>query len=113
MFGASFFLALRGVWGAIPGSIKIGALAAVAALLAAWAIHHHGVSQGRQEAAVSAAKAIAQAYKDRSDENTTVDALDRAALCLELGGLPDDCRAGLRGVGADQSPADDGGLPRR
>lgn len=109
----ALLLALRGIWAAIPRGLKIGALAAVAALLALWGSYTLGKHAARQEAAVSAAKAVAKAYKDRSDENTTVDALDRVQLCVALGGRLSDCRAELRRMGEDHSPAGDGGLSRR
>lgn len=44
-----------------------------------------------------------QAYKDRSDENAAVEALDPVALCIDLGGMLDDCRAELRRLGEDQA----------
>ena len=94
----------------IIDAIKIGAGAALGALVAFGPAYLYGKHEGRQQAAVAAVKAVAQAYKDRSDENETVDALDRAALCIELGGLPDEC-AKLRGLAKDHHPTGDGGLP--
>ncbi len=73
----------------------------------------YGKSVGRQGAAVEALEKQVQAYKDRNDENAAVEALDPLALCLELGGVLEDCRAELRRLGEDQPEAVDGGLPRR
>lgn len=87
--------------------------AAVIAIAAVSGVFLYGKSIGRQGAAVEALEATIKAYKDRNDENDAVEALDPFALCIELGGLPDDCRAELRRLGEDQPATVNGGLPRR
>lgn len=84
----------------------------VAALIVGGA-YTYGKAVGRQGAAVEALEKQVQAYKDRNDENAAVEALDPVALCIDLGGVPDDCRAELRRLGKDQPEAINGGLPRR
>ena len=81
--------------GAITGAV-IGGIVAIPIA------YHLGKHDGRQAAAVEAAQAISKAYKDRNDENASVQALDSLSLCIELGGMRDDCEAGVRGVGEDQ-----------
>lgn len=73
----------------------------------------YGKSVGRQGAAVEAMEKQVQAYKDRNDENSAVEALDPVGLCIDLGGVPDECRAELRRLGEDQPATVNGGLPRR
>lgn len=92
--------------------LKIGSGAALGALLAAGPVYLYGKHEGRQQAAVAALEASVKAYKDRNHENAAVEALDPLALCVELGGLPDDCRAELRRLGEDQPSPDNGRLPR-
>ncbi|CAD7036248.1 hypothetical protein RHAB21_02501 [Pseudorhizobium halotolerans] len=94
-----------------PITRALGGLA-VAALVVGGA-YTYGKAIGRQGAAVDALEKQVQAYKDRNDENAAVEALDPVALCIELGGVPDDCRAELRRLGEDQPEAVNGGLPRR
>lgn len=87
--------------------------AAVVAVLAVVGVYQYGKAVGRQGAAVEALEKQVQAYKDRNDENAAVEALDPVALCIDLGGVPDLCRAELRRLGEDQPEAINGGLPRR
>lgn len=91
-------------WIKIAGGVVIGA--ALISLPAYW----RGEAAGKSIAAVNAVKAANKAYKDRSNENTAVDRLDAIGLCIELGGLPDDCRAGLRGMGEDTASSQNGGV---
>lgn len=82
----------------VAGVITGAVLAGIVALPLGYGIGKH---DGRQAAAVEAAQAISQAYKDRNDENASVEALGAYSLCLELGGLSGDC-AKLRRLGEDQ-----------
>lgn len=91
--------------------IKIGAGAALGVLVASGPAYLYGAHNGRQQAAVAALEAVSQAYKDRTDENEAVEALNPGALCVELGGMPDDCAAELRRLAEDHSPTGNGGLP--
>jgi hypothetical protein len=90
--------------------LKIGAGAALGALVASGPLYLYGVHHGRQQAAVEAVAAANQAYKDRNDENADVEALDPVALCVELGGLRGVCAAELRRLGEDTGQAGDGRL---
>lgn len=93
--------------------LKIGAGAALGAAVAAGPLYLYGKAEGRQQAAVDALEASVKAYKERNDENAAVEALDPFGLCVELGGLPDDCRAELRRLGEDQLAPVDGRLSGR
>ncbi len=59
-----------------------------------------GVHDGKQDAALKAAQAVAQAIQNRAGINETIDNLDSVALCVELGGLRDQCEQ-LRGLAED------------
>ncbi|THF54755.1 hypothetical protein [Ollibium composti] len=91
--------------------LKVGAGAALGALVASGPAYLYGAHAGRQQAAVAALEAVTQAYKDRTDENEAVEALNPGALCVELGGMPDDCAAELRRLAEDHGQTHDGGLP--
>ncbi|WP_054311809.1 hypothetical protein [Mesorhizobium sp. 1M-11] len=58
-------------------------------------------------------EATVKALRDRANENAAVEALDPLALCIELGGLPDECTAELQRLGVDLGQTGNGGLPRR
>ncbi|MGB3899415.1 MAG: hypothetical protein WA973_12750 [Mesorhizobium sp.] len=90
--------------------LKLGAGAALGAIIASGPAYLYGAHAGRQQAAVAALESVSKAYKDRTDENEAVEALNPGALCVELGGMPDDCAAELRRLAEDHSQADDGGL---
>lgn len=94
----------------IPDWLKIAAGAALGALVSAGPVYLYGAHEGRQQAAVEAIKLANEALKDRNDENASVEALDAGALCVELGGMPDDCAAELRRLGEDHGAAKDGGV---
>lgn len=84
-----------------PGWLKWAAAGLAGALLVAGGLYTLGKHEGRQQAALAAAKAVSKAYKDRNDENASVEGLTPEQLCYELGGLPDECSK-LRRVGKDQ-----------
>lgn len=90
--------------------IKIGTGAALGALVVFSPAYFYGKHEGRQ-AAVEAVTAAANAFKDRTHENATVEALGPVDLCIELGGLRDDCRAELPRLAENPGAAGDGGLP--
>jgi hypothetical protein len=90
--------------------LKIGTGAALGALVVSGPAYFYGAHNGRQQAAVAALEAVSQAYKDRTDENEAVEALNPGALCVELGGMPDDCAAELRRLAEDHGEAGDGDL---
>ena len=60
-----------------------------------------GQYDGKQDAALEAAQAVAQAIQNRAGINETINDMDSVALCVELGGLPDQCEQ-LRGLAEDQ-----------
>ena len=60
-----------------------------------------GQHDGKQGAALKAAQAVTQAIQNRAGINETIDNLDSAALCIELGGVRDQCEQ-LRGLAKDQ-----------
>lgn len=90
--------------------IKIGAGAALGVLVASGPVYLYGKHEGRRQAAVAALEAVTEAYKDRTNENEAIEALNPGALCVELGGMPDDCAAELRRLAEDHGEAGDGGL---
>lgn len=111
MGGAVLFASM--LWGKIPTGIKFGAIGLVAGVLVVWGSYTVGKHEGRQQATLAATQAVAKAYKDRAHENASVDSLNPYSLCRELGGLSDDCRPLMRGLGEDQSPAADSGVSGR
>lgn len=60
-----------------------------------------GIHEGKQQAALKAAQAVSQAIQNRAGINETINNMDSFALCVELGGLRDQCEQ-LRGVAEDQ-----------
>ncbi|WP_083647312.1 hypothetical protein [Pseudochrobactrum sp. B5] len=60
-----------------------------------------GQNDGKQDAALKAAQAVAQAIQNRAGINETIDNLDSVALCVELGGMSDQCEQ-LRRLAKDQ-----------
>jgi hypothetical protein len=56
---------------------------------------------GRQDAAIDAAKETARAIQKRADIDEETIKLDARGVCLELGGLQSDCEQ-LRGLEADK-----------
>lgn len=111
MGGVVAFLAVMA--GKLPKRLVFAAVGALAGAAAIFGVYAYGRHEGRQQAAVSATRAIAQAYKDRSHENATVDALGPIRLCVALGASLHDCEAKLRGLGEDHGAPTDGGVHRR
>ncbi|MFK4825561.1 hypothetical protein ACI0FM_12315 [Paenochrobactrum sp. BZR 588] len=60
-----------------------------------------GVHDGKQQAALKAAEAINQAIQNRAGINETINNMDAERLCVELGGVRDQCEQ-LRGMAEDQ-----------
>jgi hypothetical protein len=78
MFGIGIFDAL-----------KIGAGAALGALVAAGPVYLYGKHEGRQQAAVAALQSSVNVLRERNQIDDTISASDAASLCADLG-LPDD-----------------------
>ncbi|WP_379069399.1 hypothetical protein ACHMW4_03875 [Mesorhizobium sp. UC22_110] len=74
--------------------------------------HYEIYETGRRYERQTVFTAALKAYKDRANENAAVEALDPVRLCVELGGLPDQCAAELRRLAEDRRPGTDGGLSR-
>ncbi len=60
-----------------------------------------GQHDGKQQAVLKAAQAVTQAIQNRAGINETIDNMDGIALCIELGGVRDQCEQ-LRGLAEDQ-----------
>lgn len=60
-----------------------------------------GQHDGKQHAALKAAQAVTQAIQNRAGINETIDNMDSVALCIELGGVRDQCEP-LRRLAEDQ-----------
>jgi hypothetical protein len=88
---------------------QIGAGAVLGALIASAPVYLYGKHEGRQQAAVEAARQTVIAYQERAKTDETIKSLDAVALCVELGGLPDSC-AELRGLAEDSRQTGNGGL---
>lgn len=71
---------------------QIGAGAVLGALIASTPVYLYGKHEGRQQAAVQAARQTSIAIQERAKTDETIKSLDAVALCLELGGLPDECK---------------------
>lgn len=50
-----------------------------------------GQHDGKQQAALKAAQAVTQATQNRAGINETINNMDSVALCVELGGVRDQC----------------------
>lgn len=59
-----------------------------------------GTHDGKQQAALKAAEAVSQAIQNRAGINETINNMDGFALCVELGGVRDQCEQ-LRGLADD------------
>ncbi|MBB6262145.1 outer membrane lipoprotein SlyB [Paenochrobactrum gallinarii] len=60
-----------------------------------------GTHDGKQDAALKVAQAVTQAIQNRAGINETINNMDGFALCVELGGVRDQCEQ-LRGLAEDQ-----------
>lgn len=69
--------------------------------LAALGLYWLGKHDGRQDAAIDAAKATAKAIQKRADLDEETINMDARGVCIELGGMQPDCEQ-LRGLAADK-----------
>ncbi|MDP8249938.1 hypothetical protein [Pseudochrobactrum saccharolyticum] len=60
-----------------------------------------GQHDGKQDAALKTAQAVTQAIQNRAGINETINNMDGVALCVELGGVRDQCEQ-LRGMAENQ-----------
>lgn len=77
--------------GAISGAVLAGAVALPIG-------YFTGKHDGQQQAKVARLEADVNAHIKREGIDHEVDGMERYRICLDLGGLPDDCGQ-LRGVG--------------
>jgi hypothetical protein len=70
---------------------KIGVGAVAGAVLAGTVMYWVGIGAGKREAEVNTLRASVQAEVKRKGIENAVTALDRYAICIDLGGLPDEC----------------------
>lgn len=80
--------------GAIAGAI-------VGAVIVSGPVYFYGKNEGRQQAALARLEADVNARIEREGIDHEVDGMERYRVCLDLGGLPDNCRQ-LRGM--DETP---------
>ncbi|WP_343314821.1 hypothetical protein AAIB41_04470 [Brucella sp. BE17] len=92
---------MMGFLGLIPNWLKLSLAAVLAAFLFLGAGYTYGAIKERQRAALAAAAATAKALEKRADIDETIIGMDAYRLCLELGGLRDEC-AQLRRLEADR-----------
>jgi hypothetical protein len=83
---------------------KLGAAVAICA-----ALFLGGYAKGRSDGRVAVLTDTVKAYKKRTDVDAKVRNMGAADLCVELGGVRDECEQ-LRGLGQDPGKAGDGGL---
>lgn len=76
--------------GAIMGGAIFGSL-----------LYVFGYSDGKNDAELKTAQAVTRAIQNRAGINTTINNMDSIALCVELGGLRDQCEQ-LRGLAESQ-----------
>ena len=81
--------------------LQLAGIAAVGALMLLIGSYHLGKHNQRQQSAMEAAQAITKAIQNRSSINETINNMDSAALCLELGGVREQCEQ-LRGLATDK-----------
>ena len=88
-------------WALVPNWLKITAAAVLAAFFCLAAGYAAGTFRERQRTALAAAEATAKAIQKRADIDEEVINMDARRLCLELGGLREQCDQ-LRGLEADK-----------
>lgn len=81
--------------------LQLAGIAAVGALMLLIGSYQLGKHNQRQQSAMEAAQSITKAIQNRAGINETINNMDSVALCLELGGVPEQCEQ-LRGLAADK-----------
>ena len=79
------------IWSLIPNWLKLSLAAALAAFLFLGAGYTYGTMKERQRSALAAAEATAKALEKRADIDETIIGMDAYRLCIELGGVRDEC----------------------
>ena len=92
--------------------LKIGAGAALGAIVASGPIYLYGKAEGRQQAAVAALEASVKVLRERNEIDDKISAADATALCADLGLSDDDEAECLRRLReADAQPGNVGSHP--
>lgn len=73
-----------------------------------WQAYQAGAEAGR----VAQMREAVEAYQKREDIDNEVHGMGAVRLCIDLGGVPDECEQ-LRGMEADRGEAGDGGISGR
>lgn len=89
------------IWALVPNWLKYLLAAVLAAFLLLAGGYAAGTIKERQRAALAAAEATTKAIQKRANIDEKIIGMDAVALCLELGGLRDECRK-LRRMEADK-----------
>ncbi|MGU3399134.1 hypothetical protein ACLBWS_05235 [Brucellaceae bacterium D45D] len=92
---------MTGFLALIPNWLKRFLAAVLAAFLFLGVGYTYGTIKQRQRAALAAAEAAAKAIERRADIDETIIGMDAYRLCLELGGVRDEC-AQLRRMETDR-----------
>lgn len=81
--------------------LQLAGIVVAGAVMSLIAAYHLGKHNQRQQSAVDAAQSITKAIQNRTRINETINDMDSVALCLELGGVREQCEQ-LRGLGSDK-----------
>ncbi|KAB2655870.1 hypothetical protein F9K94_15185 [Brucella tritici] len=92
---------MTALWDMVTTWAKTALAAVLAAFLLLVGGYVAGTIKERQRAAVAAAEATAKAIQKRTNIDEKIIGMDAVALCLELGGLPEQCNE-LRRVEANR-----------
>lgn len=71
--------------------LQIGAGAALGILVTCVPVYMYGKVQGRHEAEIAQLRATVEAHIKREGVDNEVSAMDKYAICVDLGGLPAEC----------------------
>ncbi len=82
---------MSAIWSLIPNGLKLSFAAVLAAFLFLGAGYTYGTMKERRRAALAAAEATAKAIERRTDIDETIISMDAYRLCLELGGVREQC----------------------
>ncbi|MBC8718843.1 hypothetical protein [Ochrobactrum sp. Marseille-Q0166] len=92
---------MSAIWAVIPNWLKIVAAAVLAVFLCLAVGYVAGTIKERHRSALAAAEATAKAIQKRADIDEEVINMDAYRLCLELGGVREQCDQ-LRGLEASK-----------
>ena len=81
--------------------LQLAGIVVVSTFMLLIAAYHFGKHNQRQQSAVEAAQSITKAIQNRAGINEKINNMDSVALCLELGGVRDQCEQ-LRRLATDQ-----------